>query len=184
MSHSNEAASVSSRRKWPNLPHPGMRILKSAVAIILCYFVSFLRGDAGIVFYSHLAALWCIQMYTANTFSNAAQRMIGTVVGALYGLMFLLLRGQAVGLVGSSMFPFGLQVFNAAVISGMVILILYTTVLLKKKQASYFSCVVFLSIVVNHASDANPYLFVWYRFVVTVIGILIGLVVNTVKLPR
>ena len=56
-------------------------------------------------------------------------------------------------------------------------------VIFKKKQASYFSCVVFLSIVVNHVTDANPYLFVWNRFLDTVIGIVIGVGINTVSLP-
>ncbi|MCD8346482.1 MAG: HAD hydrolase family protein [Lachnospiraceae bacterium] len=166
------------------LPHPGMRILKSAAAIILCYFVSFLRGDSGIVFYSQLAALWCIQMYTAATFKNAYQRMIGTIIGALYGLVFLLLRGSLISMKALAKTTMVFQVINAAVISGMVILVLYTTVLIKKKQASYFSCVVFLSIVVNHAGDLNPYLFVWNRFLDTVVGILIGLLVNTFSLPR
>ncbi|MCD7957609.1 MAG: HAD hydrolase family protein [Lachnospiraceae bacterium] len=166
------------------LPHPGMRILKSAAAIILCYFVSFLRGDAGIVFYSQLAALWCIQMYTATTFKNAYQRMIGTIIGAVFGLIFLLARGRILTAEILAARPFWFQAGNAAVISAMIILILYTTVLIKKKQASYFSCVVFLSIVVNHAGDLNPYLFVWNRFLDTVVGILIGLLVNTFSLPR
>ena len=53
---------------------------------------------------------------------------------------------------------------HAAFVSGMIVVVLYTTVVMQKKQASYFSCVVFLSIVVNHIGDLNPYLFVWNRF--------------------
>lgn len=56
----------------------------------------------------------------------------------------------------------------------MIVVVLYTTVVMKKKQASYFSCVLFLSIVVNYITDVNPYLFVWDRFLDTLIGILIG----------
>lgn len=160
------------------LPPIGMRILKSAAAIELCFIVSFLRGNDGIVFYSQLAALWCIQIYTSNTLQNAVQRLTGTVIGALYGLLFLLAR-KFFQIPGQDS-----QVLSSLVISGMIILILYTTVLIKKKQASYFSCVVFLSIVVNHAADASPYLFVWNRFLDTVIGIVIGLGINTVSLPR
>ena len=55
---------------------------------------------------------------------------------------------------------------------------------MNKKQASYFSCVVFLSVVVNHISDTNPYLFVWNRFLDTMIGIVLGIIVNTFSLPR
>lgn len=154
------------------IPPIGMRIMKSAIAVAVCYLVSFFRNNNGIVFYSQLAALWCIQDYIQNTKQNALQRFIGTIVGAVYGLLFLLV------FAGAS------KELQALIVSVMIIAVLYTTVLLKKKQASYFSCVVFLSIVVNHLGDANPYLFVWNRFLDTVLGILIGVCVNCFRLPR
>lgn len=160
------------------LPPIGLRIIKSAAAIAVCYLVSFLRGNSGIVFYSQLAALWCIQMYISNSRQNAIQRFIGTVIGAAYGLIFLLIEEKFNLSAGK------IEAVNALVISGMIIVVLYTTVLIKKKQASYFSCVVFLSIVVNHVADSNPYLFVWNRFLDTVIGIMIGIGVNSFSLPR
>ncbi|MDO4331390.1 MAG: HAD hydrolase family protein [Eubacteriales bacterium] len=160
------------------LPPIGMRIMKSAIAIAVCYLVSFVRGNSGIVFYSQLAALWCIQMYVSNSRKNAVQRIIGTVIGAVYGLIFLLIEEKTTISAGKG------EAVNALVISGMIIVVLYTTVLIKKKQASYFSCVVFLSIVVNHAADSNPYLFVWNRFLDTVIGIIVGIGVNTFSLPK
>lgn len=154
-----------------------MRIVKSAVAILLCYLVSFLRGNSGIVFYSQLAALWCIQVYVESSKQNASQRLIGTVIGALYGLFYLLIRKWAGSMIQLH------EIVDAFLISCLIVVILYTTVLLRKKQASYFSCVVFLSIVVNHASDLNPYLFVWNRFLDTVIGIVIGVGVNALSFP-
>ena len=96
----------------------------------------------------------------------ALQRFLGTLIGAAYGLLYLLL------------FPKISELWNAAVVTGLVGVVLYTTVLIKRKQASYFSCVVFLSIAVNHAKDLNPYLFVWNRCLDTIIGILIGVAVN------
>lgn len=48
----------------------------------------------------------------------------------------------------------------------------------------YFSCVVFLSIVVIHIGDANPCLFVFNRVMDTMIGIIVGMLVNSVRLPR
>lgn len=160
------------------LPPIGLRIIKSAVSIAICYLVSFIRGNDGIVFYSQLAALWCMQVYISNSRKNAVQRLIGTGIGAVYGLVFLLLEEKMNLSAGKD------EVVNAFVISGMIIVVLYTTVLIRKKQASYFSCVVFLSIVVNHAADSNPYLFVWNRFLDTVIGIVIGIGVNSFSLPR
>lgn len=155
------------------IPGIGMRILKSAIAVALCILVNQLRGENGMVFYSQLAALWCIQMYRNNTISNALQRTVGTVVGALFGLVYILIY--------SSMGPKAHGIFVEAIVMFLsIVVVIYTTVLLNKKQASYFSCVVFLSIVVNHIGDLNPYLFVWNRFLDTMIGIAIGICVNNV----
>lgn len=164
--------------KKKTFPHMGKRIMKSAIAVALCFAISFIRGDSGIVFYSQLAAIWCIQAYTVDTWKSALQRMLGTVIGALYGLLFLLGKGEFAvsGVIG--------KCIDAAFISIMIVVILYTTVVIHKKQASYFSCVVFLSIVVNHLNDANPYLFVWNRFLDTTIGIIVGIFVNSFSLPK
>ena len=163
--------------KQHSIPGIGMRIIKSAAAVAICFLVDRFRGGRGIVFYSQLAALWCIQGYRSNTKQNAIQRTIGTLIGAVYGLLYLLF------------YLFFLKKYadvawiEKGIISLMIVVVLYTTVLLKKTQASYFSCVVFLSVVVNHISDGNPYLFVWNRFLDTMIGIVIGIVINDFHLP-
>lgn len=166
------------KKNMKRIPGIGMRIVKSAAAVGICYLVNFLRGGQGIVFYSQLAALWCIQMYRTHTRQNAVQRTIGTLVGAVYGLIYLLVCPVFVPLE-----PFGAGL-GQALIALMIIPVLYTTVLLDKKQASYFSCVVFLSIVVNHVNDINPFLFVWNRFLDTMIGILVGILINDIRLCR
>ncbi len=155
-----------------------MRIIKSAIAVSLCVLINLLRGDDGMVFYSMLAALWCIQMYRTNTLNNAYQRTIGTVVGAVYGLIYLLLFPTKINVQTIGTIIEILSIFLG------IVLVIYTTVLIHKNQASYFSCVVFLSIVVNHLNDANPYLFVWNRFLDTMIGILIGVCVNNIRIFR
>ena len=160
------------------LPPIGMRILKSAIAVLLCYGVSLVRQEEGRVFYSQLAALWCMQLYIESSKKMAAQRMIGTLIGATYGLIVILIKQNI------SIFTIYERAWNGFFISAMIIVVLYTTVLLNKKQASYFSCVVFLSIVVNHLGDSNPYLFVWHRFFDTIIGIVIGVFVNSFRLPK
>jgi uncharacterized membrane protein YgaE (UPF0421/DUF939 family) len=154
------------------IPRIGMRIIKSAIAVFLCFVVDYFRNGAGIVFYSQLSALWCMQATRESTFKNAKQRMIGTFIGTAYGFLFIVLKqlflpkAESYDYVGSLL------------ISGMIVLVIYTSVVIKKKQASYFSCVVFLSIVVNHIGDSNPYLFACNRFLDTVIGIAIGVLIN------
>lgn len=102
------------------------------------------RNGAGIVFYSQLSALWCMQATRENTIKNAKQRMIGTLIGTFYGFVFIVFKQLTKIEID------GYNYLDSVVISGMVIIVIYTSVLIKKKQASYFSCVVFLSIVVNH----------------------------------
>lgn len=158
------------------IPGIGMRIIKSALAVFICYIINLIRADQGMVFYSQLAALWCIQIYRSNTIKNAMQRTIGTIIGALYGLIYLLINMSFIQKEGISTFA------SETIISIMIIAVLYTTVVLKQKQASYFSCVVFLSIVVNHVTDVNPYMFVWNRFLDTMIGIAVGILVNDIRI--
>lgn len=154
----------------------GNRILKSAAGVMLCYFVYLLRGKSGLPFYSMLAVLWCVQPYTNKSVSMAAQRTVGTLIGAAYGLITILLEIYIL--------PVYDRFFGYMINALMLIPVLYTTVILNKKNASYFSCVVFLSITVNHMTDENPFLFVLNRVIDTFIGIAIGLIVNTAKLPR
>lgn len=165
-----------------SLPPIGLRIIKSAIAVALCYVIQIFRGDNGIVFYSQLSALWCMQAYISTTKKNAMQRTVGTIIGASFGLAVLLIaifvRNQ---FNSGEWFTYS---FNALLISVTLIPVLWTTVVLKKKQASYFSCVVFLSIVVIHLSDENPYLFTLNRFLDTMIGIVIGVCVNLFRLPH
>ncbi|MCM1387882.1 MAG: HAD hydrolase family protein [Bacillus sp. (in: Bacteria)] len=170
--------------KHREIPRIGMRIIKSGIAVALCFVVAYFRRGNGIVFYSLLSALWCMQGYRKNTKKNALQRMSGTVIGAVYGLVFLLLM-QRFGALNTGQAVYEGKVFfhEAAAVSFFIIVVLYTTVLLGQKQASYFSCVVFLSIAVNHMADANPYIFVWNRFLDTCIGIFIGVFVNDFSLP-
>lgn len=166
------------KKKTFHLPHIGMRMTKSCIAVFLCYLVYLLRGRQGMVFYSQLAVLWCIQPYVDTSLKKALQRTTGTFVGAFFGLIVVLLNFYV--FKGDSSY----ELLQYAIISIMIIPIIQTTLLLHKKDASYFSCVVFLSIVVNHIGDINPFLFVWSRVVDTMIGIIIGILVNSFHLPH
>lgn len=164
------------------IPKVGARIVKSAVAIALCYLVNLLRGSGGIVFYSQLSALWCIQSYISTTKKNAVQRTFGTCIGAVFGLLVLLISTAICK--AFALEEMQVYIINSLLISASIIPLLWITSVLKKKQASYFSCVVFLSIVVIHMKDSNCFLFVWNRFLDTMIGIVIGVTVNLFHFPR
>ncbi len=156
----------------------GARIVQSAVSVALCLVIYFIRTllpvGNGIPFYSALAALWCMQPYHETTNNNAGQRSIGTLLGAGFGLIFLVVLRFA-----------GLRAQMAVYLlaSAVIIPLIHLTVILDKRNASFFSCVVFLSIALTHSFDDDPYLFVLNRVLDTFIGIGVGLAVNNFHLP-
>ncbi len=158
------------------LPPLGLRIIKSAIAVLLCFIIYVIRGREGMPFYSAIGALWCMQPYAGSTKSMAMQRTIGTIIGAGYGLVVILFELYII--------PIHNTFAGYLVVSFMIVVVLYTTSVLNKQNASYFSCVVFLSITVTHLTDSNPYLFVWNRFLDTMIGIAVGVLINGMDLPR
>lgn len=164
-------------------PKIGLRIIKSAVAVFLCYLFNYFRGENGIVFYSQLSVLWCIQSYISTTKKNAYQRIVGTFIGAGFGLIVLLLF-MLLQTADLPLNQLSLYLTKGLITSIGIIFVLYLTVILKKKNASYFSCVVFLSIVVIHGADNNPFIFTLNRVIDTMVGIFIGVAVNLFHLPR
>ena len=163
-------------KKTKRFPAVGKRILKSAIGVFLCYIVYLLRGQQGIPFYSMLAVLQCIQPYTGKTLSMAVQRSTGTLVGAFFGLIVILLEIYSFNIYNTTA--------GYALTALMIIPVIYVTLIVHKQDAAYFSCVVFLSITVNHITDANPFIFVLNRVLDTFVGILIGILMNTSIIPR
>lgn len=157
------------------LPGIGARIVKSGVGVLICMLIYFLRGGSGMPFYSALAVLWCMRRYTKDTMDMAKQRIIGTFLGAAYGLAVLLVIRCFESVNVMAVY---------CVCSLMIIPLIYTTVLLDKKNASFFSCVVFLSITITHSFDSDPYIFVLNRILDTLIGIAVGVALNLINPHR
>lgn len=157
------------------MPKIGMRIVKSAVAVFLCFAIYLIRGD-GIPFYSAIAAVLCMQPDVSNSWRVAFNRIVGTFIGGFFGMVVMLVEQRFI--------PPELPIAKYMLISFMIIPLIYCSVLVKKPTASYITCVVFMSITVSHGLDANPYLFAMNRILDTLIGIFVSLGVNMFHLPR
>lgn len=161
--------------KKQKIPQIGMRTLKSALGVFLGFVIYYLRGKQGTPFYTALSVLWCMRPYMKDSKQMAFQRAIGTFIGGAYGLIMIMFEKHIFE-------PTDFLRYCAIAI--MIIPIIHTTIILNKKNASYFACVVFLSIVVNHLTDENPYLFVMNRVLDTLIGIFLALAINMFRLPQ
>lgn len=157
------------------LPKIGMRIVKSAVAVFLCFVIYMIRGR-GVPFYSAIAAVLCMQPYVSNSVRVALNRTVGTFIGGVFGMLALL--------VEKAFFPPDQPIWKYLLVSVCIIPLIYVTLLAKQPTASYITCVVFMSITVSHGADVNPYLFALDRCIDTLIGIAVSLGVNLFRLPR
>ncbi len=159
-------------------PRIGQRILRSVTAVVLCFVVYTIRGHQGIPFYTALAVLQCMQPYQESTWKVARKRTTGTLIGAFWGLVVILLQLELLQGRFQDTMPGYLLI---SLVTGLV---LYSAVILQVKEAAYFSCVVFLSITVNHLGDADPVHFVCDRVLDTMIGVVLALCINSLHLPR
>lgn len=157
------------------MPRVGMRIIKSAIAVFLCFMVDLVRAN-GIVFYSVIAAILCMQPEISDTIKQAKVRLFATIVGGIAGMFFLLFE--------TNFFQIEPQMLRYFVLSVMIIPLIYFNVLIKKPTAAYLTCVVFLSITVSHVNDVNPSLFAANRVMDTLIGIGIAYVINRIRFPQ
>ena len=63
-------------------------------------------------------------------------------------------------------------------------IVIYSTVLMNVTDWAYFAAVTFMSVTITHITDANPYIYAFYRLIDTLIGVLVAEAVNRVQLPR
>lgn len=158
------------------MPKIGKRILKSSLAVFLCLLIHMFRQTEGIVFYSCIAAVLCIQQDVTTTKRVALNRIKGTFLGGIVGMFTLLFIQQVL--------PSEYVLLSYFVIALMIIPIIYSSVVLHMTSVSYISCVVFMSITVSHAMDMNPYLFAFNRILDTLIGIFVAFLMNGLSLPH
>ena len=145
------------------MPKIGMRIVKTAIAVFLCFLIDLLRNHQGVPFYSAIAAILCMQPFVSNSVKVAFNRSVGTFIGGLFGMLVLLAE--------RAWLPKGMPILQYLIVSLCIVVLIYLTVVLKKTSASYITCVVFLSVTISHGADVNPYLFAINRIIDTLIGI-------------
>ena len=158
------------------MPKVGMRMVKSAIAVFLCFVVFIIRGNNGIPFYSAIAAVLCMQPEVSDSMSKGKSRIISTLIGGCLGMVMLYFF--------QTYFTYQQDFLRYTIISIMIIPLLYIPVALHQPSSSYLSCVVFLSITVSHIGDQSAFIFGCNRILDTLIGIFLAIFVNAFHLPH
>ena len=159
-------------------PRIGMRIIKSAAAVALCIVIYNLIGYDEIPFFLIIAAMQCMQPYQKDIREVAVRNIFGTVAGAGCALVIMLLQHAIIGE------PHGQFIWHCLFVTLGIAVALYSSVVLGHGDAAYFTAVVYLSIVMVHLENENPFLYVLERFVETLVGIGIGTAINALRIPR
>ncbi|WP_230398756.1 HAD hydrolase family protein [Novisyntrophococcus fermenticellae] len=159
------------------IPPIGMRMIKSAVAVFLCFVVHMLLGGKRDIMQSIIAAAICIQSRMDYSARTGFERIAGTLIGAAFGCLIVLLFQYvpAMGAFG------GLPKY--IIISLAVVPVIYTTVLLRLTNTSIMACVVLFAVTLGQVGD-NPIIYTLNRVIDTLIGILIAIGVNLFELPH
>ena len=101
--------------------------------------------------------------------------MVGTAIGGVFGVALLFVETR---LHMQRFMPLYLLV-----VALLLIPIMQLTLAIKKPTMTAFTCIVFLSIVINHFTDASPYPYALDRLLDTTIGIIVTLIVNLALPP-
>ena len=156
------------------MPKIGMRMIKTSIAVAICLLIYLLRGKQGVPVFSTIAAMICMQPYVENSKTVAFNRIIGTLTGAVMGLVVVYL---------TQWIPPKYEFLQYLVISAAVIPAMYITVLLKKTGASAMAGVVLLGVTLS-TGNYPPVVDAFNRSFETIVGILVSLGVNVIHLPR
>lgn len=115
-------------------------------------------------FYAVIAAIIVMSSTHGSTLKLGTQRLIGTLIGAIAGAVFAII-------LGSSFWSLGICVFLT------IFLASYWKYHEAAKLAGYVSAIVILSY--SH----SPWLYAWHRFLDTLLGIGVALLVNNLIFP-
>lgn len=142
----------------------GMRNIKTALSVGICIILlRILKFDSP--FYACIAAVITMQTTVENSFQAGKNRLIGTTIGAIIGIIFSYIapHSSILTVIGVS-------------------LIIYITNILHENKSANIACVVFLAIMIN-LKTTSPLQYGISRFIETAIGIIVAVIVNRYICP-
>lgn len=165
--------------KQRNIPHIGMRIIKTAVAVMLAYgiFLPFglmydtetyhgVLGQLGPL-YACIACIVCMQSTLGQTVQSGVSRLIGVAIGGVLGVATLLLGDRLDN--GLLVLP----ILGVLCVAGM-----WISLLIQRPAACVMACIVPCVILITGVTGADRYYYAAARIIETVIGVCVAMLVN------
>lgn len=131
--------------------------------------ISSFRPGEGLPFYSAIAAIICLKSDVEGSREIGINRVIGTMLGGLCGLLYLLI-------VPANYLPRAVELILISLLASIII---WVMAMAGKPKAISIMAIVFLSITINHGNEGNlPFLFAFNRTFDTMVGVIMAIVVN------
>jgi len=136
-----------------------MRTIKTGIAIFLVLSISKILNINNPLF-AGIATLITMQSSVSGSWEAGKNRMLGTVLGAIIGLIFSIMAPN-----------------NPFIIGIGIIIIIYLCNILDWKKAISISCIVFMAIMLNQ-DEGSRLNYSVFRALDTFLGIIVGMLVN------
>lgn len=149
---------------------PGMRIVKTALAVLLCLIIDYYRQPSN-YFDAAIAAFVCMQNNLSHTWEMALSRVIATIIAGIHAIIFQFLVVQNLG-IDEMTIPY------FVLLSLFIILLMVGLVELKMLSAISTATVVFILILVTDRGLESPYLYTVNRAFNTIIGVVVAFITN------
>jgi len=172
----NEIERIKIANRRLDLPPIGQRIVKTSVAVFLCLLLYIYRPN-GMPAQAVIAAIVCMQPYMKDTRRAALFRITDTFIGAVWGLLFLLLMKSVpvLGTYAASAYFF--MAFG-------VLCALYSAVLLNRTAGAGLIAIVYMCIIISWPNVEEPVQQTIDRLFDTFVGTVIAVAINHFSLPR
>ncbi len=154
---------------------PGLRAVKSALAVFICLLVSIpLHRESP--FFSCIASIVCMQPTWEKSLRTGFHRFYGTVLGGTAGYLSLVLF---------DLLPHYREGLYVVILPLGVLALITLCNVLGIKESSSICCIVFLANTANFKPIPEALPYVCNRVIETTIGIVIAVLVNRyVRLPQ
>ncbi len=167
--HEERRAHVHMLDHVPEAFHFGWRIHKTGLAAFICSVFSY--GMGGYPFFAVVAALICMKPTLEDSLQVGWDRIIGTCIGGMMGMVMLYLF-KAVHLDGRPL------LFHFFTILAMMVLI-KIIVIIRHNQAVVITCVVYSSILLMpHGPGQSIMQYSMLRILDTLLGVVVALIIN------
>ncbi len=137
----------------------GMRNIKTAISVSICVALAHVFNRE-YIFYAVIAAVIAMQSSVADSFKAGKNRMLGTTIGAVIGLICALIAPGNIVICGIG-----------------VIIVIFICDSLGWNKSITISCIVFLAIMLN-LNGRTPFMYSINRIIDTFIGITVAVIVN------